>query len=215
GVEKNQLVDFGTAALLHDVGKGRIPSEILYKRGKLNEEEFALMKSHPALGAEILLEHREATPMQIAGAWRHHIRYDRGGYPASPLWAVRGDFISLLQICDVFEALTAVRPYKPSLTPLSAFGIMINDKGAFDPELLSSFISTLGIYPPGSQVRLNNGCLATVIASGKEIDKPQVRITHDEAGAEVAVGSVPVLDLAKETQEKIEVAELLDGEARA
>ncbi|MDU9047739.1 MAG: HD domain-containing protein [Candidatus Electrothrix sp. Rat3] len=212
GVEKDQLVDLGTAALLHDVGKGRIPSEITYKRGKLNDEEFALMRSHPALGAEILLEHRESTPMQIAAAWGHHIRYGGGGYPASPPWAVRSHFISLLQICDVFEALTAVRPYKPSITPLAAFGIMINDKGAFDPELLSAFISALGIYPPGSLVRLNNGCLATVVATGKEIDKPKIRITHDETGVEVEEGSVPVLDLADEVKEQIEIAELLLGE---
>lgn len=212
GVEKDQLVDLGTAALLHDVGKGRIPSEIIYKRGKLNDEEFALMRTHPALGAEILLEHRESTPMQIAAAWGHHVRYGGGGYPASPPWAVRSHFISLLQICDVFEALTAVRPYKPSITPLAAFGIMLNDKGAFDPELLSAFISALGIYPPGSQIRLNNGCLATVVAAGKEIDKPKVRITHDETGAEVEEGSVPILDLAEEVKEQVEVVELLLGE---
>lgn len=125
---------------------------------------------------------------------------------------MRSHFNSLLQICDVFEALTAVRPYKPSITPLAAFGIMINDKGAFDPALLVAFITALGIYPPGSQVRLNNGCMATVVASGKEIDKPKVRITHDERGVEVKQGSVPVLDLAEGAKEKIEVVELLVGE---
>lgn len=95
---------------------------------------------------------------------------------------------------------------------MAAFGIMINDKGAFDPELLSAFISALGIYPPGSLVRLNNGCLATVVATGKEIDKPKIRITHDETGVEVEEGSVPVLDLADEVKEQIEIAELLLGE---
>ncbi|MCI5207829.1 MAG: HD domain-containing protein [Candidatus Electrothrix sp. ATG2] len=212
GVGKDELVDFGTAALLHDVGKGKIPSEIIYKRDKLTDEEFALMRSHPAFGAEILLEHKEATPMQVAAAWGHHLRYDGRGYPDSPPWAVRSHFISLLQICDVFEALTAVRPYKPSLTPLSAFGIMINDKGAFDPELLSAFISALGIYPPGTQVRLNNGCLATVVASGKEIDKPKVRITYDATGGGVEIKDGPILDLAEDTEEKVEVVELVAEE---
>lgn len=98
GVEKDQLVDLGTAALLHDVGKGRIPSEITYKRGKLNDEEFALMRSHPALGAEILLEHRESTPMQIAAAWGHHIRYGGGGYPASLL----GRYVAILSAFSRF-----------------------------------------------------------------------------------------------------------------
>ncbi|MCI5120296.1 MAG: HD domain-containing protein [Candidatus Electrothrix sp. AUS4] len=213
GVAREQLVDIGTAALLHDVGKGRIPSEIIYKRGKLTDEEFVLMRSHPEFGAEILLEHREATPMQIAAAWGHHIRFDGRGYPSAPSWVVRSHFVSLIQICDVFEALTAVRPYKPSIPPLAAFGIMVNDKGAFDPGLLSSFIAALGIYPPGSQVRLNNGYLATVVATGKEIDKPKVRITHDRTGAEIDVEKAPIVDLGKKRKELIEVVEIIQGES--
>ncbi|MCI5157680.1 MAG: HD domain-containing protein [Candidatus Electrothrix sp. AUS1_2] len=212
GIPREQLVDIGTAALLHDVGKGRIPSEIIYKRGRLTDEEFALMRSHPEFGAEILLEHKEATPMQIAAAWGHHIRFDGGGYPASPSWAVRSRFIHLIQICDVFEALTAVRPYKPSITPLAAFGIMVNDKGAFDPGLLSAFITALGIYPPGSQVRLNNGYRATVVATGREIDKPKVRITHDRTGAEIDTEKAPVVDLGRRRKKMIEIKEILQGD---
>ncbi|WPD24652.1 MAG: HD domain-containing protein [Candidatus Electrothrix scaldis] len=213
GIAREQLVDIGTAALLHDVGKGRIPSEIIYKRGKLTDEEFALMRSHPEFGAEILLEHREATPIQIAAAWGHHIRFDGGGYPSAPSWVVRSHFVNLIQICDVFEALTAVRPYKPSVTPLAAFGIMVNDKGAFDPGLLSSFIAALGIYPPGSQVRLNNGFLAMVVATGKEIDKPKVRITHDRTGVEVDMEKAPMVDLGKKRKKMIEVVEIIQGDS--
>ncbi len=216
GVEKNQLIELGTAALLHDVGKGKIPSEIIYKQGKLTDEEFALMRLHPQFGAEILLENRESTPMQVAVAWGHHIRYDGGGYPRLPSWASHSHFNSLIQICDVFEALTAVRPYKPSITPLAAFGIMVNDTGAFDPALLTAFISALGIYPPGSQVRMNNGCLATVVATGKGLDTPKIRITHDEKGLALGQESELIVDLAEEakrtTKERLEVAELVAGE---
>lgn len=85
--------------------------------------------------------------MQLASAWGHHIRYDGGGYPKPPPWAVYSHVTALLHICDVFEALTAVRPYKPSISPLSAFGIMAQDKGDFDPALFFAFVSALGIYP--------------------------------------------------------------------
>jgi putative nucleotidyltransferase with HDIG domain len=216
GVEKDLLIELGTAALLHDVGKGKIPSEIIYKQGKLTDEEFTLMRLHPQFGAEILLEHKESSPMQVAIAWSHHIRYGGGGYPRLPSWTTQSRFTSLVQICDVFEALTASRPYKPPMTPLAAFGIMVNDAGAFDPALLTAFISALGVYPPGSQVRMNNGCLATVVATGKRLDKPKIRITHDEKGLILAQESGLIVDLAEEAEKKakdrLEVAELLTGE---
>lgn len=209
GLDDEQLVDLGTAGLLHDVGKGKIPSEILFKAGKLSDDEFAIIKSHPRLGAKILLEHRDSTRMQVAAAWGHHIRYDGGGYPESPSWAVRSHIVALLQICDVFEALTAVRPYKPSITPLSAYGIMINDKGAFDPALLFAFVSALGIYPPGNRVRLTDGSQGTVVAVGSSIDKPFVQITQDETGMPLSTEQQLVLDLSKDSTGKPAVAELL------
>ncbi len=209
GVEEEQLVDLGTAALLHDVGKSTIPTEILFKAGRLDKNEFAIIKSHALAGAEILLEHRDTTPLQVAAAWGHHIRYDGKGYPEMPSWAVRSRIVSLLQICDVFEALTAVRPYKPAITPLSAYGIMVNDKGAFDPSLLFAFISSLGIYPPGNEVGLTDGCLATVVATGSALDKPIVRIIQDFTGTPIPVEKQRTVDLSKGGEKTPAVAELL------
>ncbi len=209
GLDDEQLLDLGTAGLLHDVGKSKIPSEILFKPGRLNDEEFSTIRSHASLGAEILLEHKESTRMQVAAAWGHHIRYDGGGYPAPPPWAVRSHLVALLHICDVFEALTAVRPYKPQLTPLAAFSIMLQDKGAFDPALLHAFVSTLGIYPPGNRVRLADGSQGIVVVAGSSIDKPFVQITRDKTGTAIPANEQQVLDLAKDTSGTLEVTELL------
>ncbi|WP_339138226.1 MAG: HD-GYP domain-containing protein [Candidatus Electrothrix sp. GW3-4] len=209
GFDDEKLVELGAAALLHDIGKGKIPSEILHKQGKLNHDEFALIQSHPKFGAEILLEHKDVTPMQLASAWGHHIRYDGGGYPKPPPWAVYSHVTALLHICDVFEALTAVRPYKPSISPLSAFGIMAQDKGDFDPALFFAFVSALGIYPPGNQVRLSNGWQGMVIASSAAIDKPVVRINRDNTGKALEMCDQHLIDLSKDPKGELTVVELL------
>jgi len=131
--------------------------------------------------SELLLAQKDATPLDVAAAWGHHLRYDGQGYPTKPDWAMRSPAIALLQICDVFEALTAVRPYKQAMDPLHAFSVMINDAGAFNRSLLSAFISLIGIYPPGTNVELTDGRIGMVTGAGKLIDRPQLRITamHD------------------------------------
>lgn len=209
GLPDEELLALGAAGLLHDVGKSKIPEEILFKPGRLDQEEFAIMKSHARLGAEILMEHKTTTPMDVAAAWGHHLRHDGGGYPEAPDWAVRDGVTALLQVCDVFEALTAIRPYKAPMTPREAYGIMLKDEGAFDPGLLHAFITTLGLYPPGSQVRLSDGRHGSVLAAGRDLDKPRVRILLDAAGRPLREADQEVVDLAVDDGRGLEVAERL------
>jgi putative nucleotidyltransferase with HDIG domain len=140
GLPAERLVELSSAALLHDVGKSKVPEEILYKPSRLDRKEIEIIRAHAEIGAEILLEQKGASPLDLAAAYGHHIRHDGGGYPERPAWVVRHPLVALLQICDVFEALTAVRPYKSALTSRAAFEIMIGDTGAFDPTLLRAFI---------------------------------------------------------------------------
>lgn len=209
GLDEENLQDLGTAALLHDVGKSKIPDEILHKRGRLDKEEFAVMKRHAELGAEILLEHRAATPLEIAAAWGHHLRHDRGGYPPMPPWAARHPATALLQICDVFEALTAVRPYKPPLTARRAYEVMLDDRGAFDPALLRSFVECLGLYPVGNLVRLSDGTRAVVVAAGSRLDRPQVRLTHDGGGRRLGKEGQRVVRLEQVPEAELGISELV------
>ncbi len=207
GLADEQLLELGAAGLLHDVGKSKIPDEILFKPGRLDAEEFRIIKSHARLGAEILLEHRNVSPMDVAAAWGHHLRHDGGGYPEKPPWAVRNQVTSLLQICDVFEALTAIRPYKAPMTPRSAYEIMLNDKGAFEPALLDAFVNALGLYPPGNHVRLTDGSHGTVIAARPDIDRPQVRITHDASGQ--FLPEPRIVDLSRREDPGLAISELI------
>jgi putative nucleotidyltransferase with HDIG domain len=209
GLRDEDLLDLGAAGLLHDVGKSRIADEILFKPGRLDPDEFKIMQSHAPLGAEILMEHKTATPLDVAGAWGHHIRYDGGGYPQSPPWGVRNRLTALLQVCDVFEALTAVRPYKAPMTPRAAFEIMLKDTGAFDPAVLRAFIAGLGLFPPGNTVRLTDGTFAAVVAAGEDIARPQVRVTHAPSGQALAESDQQTVDLGAADGEGLAIAELL------
>jgi HD-GYP domain-containing protein (c-di-GMP phosphodiesterase class II) len=209
GWSKELLLSLGTAGLLHDVGKGKMPTEILFKRGRLTIEEMTLMQTHPRVGAEILLAQKHTTALDIAAAWGHHIRQDGGGYPEQAPWTVRHPIVALLQICDVFEALTATRPYKHQLSPHAAFSIMLQDVSAFQHSLLASFISIIGIYPPGNAVLLSDGSRGTVASVGSLIDRPKIEISHDASGQELSSADPLMIDLALEKNRHLSVAELI------
>ena len=194
---KEQLVDVGIAALLHDIGKSKVPPEILWKRGKLDEQEWVWMSQHPRLGADILLEQDEVMPSAVGAAFCHHMDGHGGGYP-TPLLEVQPSGTSrLIRVCDVFEALTSMRPYKRALTPMEAYTVMRRRSCDFDPRWLDLFVRTLGIFPQGSRVRLEDGAIALVLRQGDTPATPIVRPLTGPGGAdleadapdEIAIGS--------------------------
>jgi len=213
GLAQPFLVELGAAGLLHDVGKAKVPEEILYKPTRLSPDERRVIERHPALGAHILLENRAAGPLAVAAAWGHHLRHDGRGYPSRPPWAALGRATALLHVCDAFEALTAVRPYKLAMTPRRAYEIMLSDRGAFDPSLLAAFMRAMGLYPPGSQVRLTSGEQALVLAAGPDIARPRVRVVRDTSGAAVAPDVAPVYALGDDDGPPLGVAGLLVDDA--
>lgn len=93
-----------------------------------------------------------------------------------------------------------------------AYSIMLKDRGGFDPALLHAFVSTLGIYPPGNRVRLNDGRQGIVVAAGTAIDKPFVRITRDVEGSAVEEDAQRILNLAEDINGRLAVTELLPWE---
>ncbi len=203
------ILAVGTAGLLHDIGKSKIPREILYKTSTLTKEEFHEIKKHPRYGVEILMEEPETTPVEIAAAWGHHIRQDGGGYPVQPTWATRHPATKLIQICDVFEALTAIRPYKPVLSPQMAYSIMLSDKGCLHNGLLCAFIKAVGLYPVGNKVRLSNGFLATVTKSGNNIERPTIQLTHDNSENLLPKEKQFTVDLSKKNKHDLSIVEMI------
>ncbi|MBW2734992.1 MAG: HD domain-containing protein, partial [Deltaproteobacteria bacterium] len=200
------LGELATAGLVHDLVKGRVPEEILFKTGALDPDEMKIIQSHPATGAQILLASGEQSPIIISAAWGHHIREDGGGYPVMPEWYIQGEAASLVHICDVFEALTSVRPYKAPMSPRRAFEIMLRDTGGFQPRMLAALIRAMGLYPPGSEVLLSDFRKAVVIARGRDMDNPLVRVTHDPGGMPIARNDQPAIQL--EAGNELDVVEL-------
>ncbi len=207
GLAPEIITELATAGLLHDLGKGHIPEEILFKPGKLDPQERRIMESHPALGAQVLIASGETGEVLISAAWGHHIRLDGRGYPSMPQWHKPCFATAIIHVCDVFEALTATRPYKKPLAPRHAYEIMFKDRGAFDPRPLAALVRALGLYPPGSEVVLTDGSRGVVAHSGNDLDKPAVRITHDQLGRQLAPGSGQYVDLAH--RDELGIADIL------
>lgn len=175
GATMEQLVRLGTAALLHDIGKSKVPQEVLFKQGHLDDEEWKLMAQHPRLGAEILMEERGLDRTAIGAAFCHHMS-PTGGYPTPAIAFEPSGVSKLVRVCDVFEALTSVRPYKHALTPVEAYAVMYRQEQTFDAKWLQFFVRTLGLYPEGTRLRLDDGAEALVVGPGPRLDRPQVRL---------------------------------------
>ncbi len=207
GWPEEGLAELATAGLLHDIGKAKVPEEILYKPGRLDAAERTIAESHAAIGANILLSRGEASPLVIAGAWGHHIRHDGGGYPPLPDWAILSPIAGLIQVCDVFEALTAARPYKLPMPPRRAFEIILKDRAAFCPLALAALIRSIGLYPPGSEVVLSDGTRGYVMRKGPDWEQPEVRLTQLKNGTKLDKEDQIIKQLHLE--EDLEVADFL------
>ncbi len=195
GWPPDALAELATAGLLHDVGKGRIPAEILFKPGRLDDDERRVIETHPAVGARILMDSGEASALVLSATWGHHLRHDGGGYPDVPGCRCLGIVPELIHVCDVFEALTARRPYKKPMSPRRAFEIMLGDETAYHPRLLAALVNTLGLYPPGSEVRLSDRRTAVVVARGASLARPRLRVTREADGALIPREDRPYVDL--------------------
>ncbi len=177
GASRDQLVQVGSAALLHDIGKSKVPQEVLFKQGRLSADEWHWMQQHPRLGAQILLEqHERVDPSAIGAAFCHHMRPDGKGYPESLVPVAPGGTSRLVRVCDVFEALTSIRPYKRALTPIEAYAVMFRNERDFDVQWLRAFARTIGLFPNGTRVRLRHGASAIVRNQSHCPDKPIVQL---------------------------------------
>jgi HD-GYP domain-containing protein (c-di-GMP phosphodiesterase class II) len=178
----------GVSALLHDVGKARVPFQILHNTGRLSAEERLEMQKHPLFGAEILQDLRDSDPMAVAAAFGHHLTEDQAGYPRTFHEHRLSTVTRLCKVCDVYEALTAVRPYKRSMLPLEAYRVMLSMKDHFEPWLLRKFIQVNGIFPVGTVVELSDGRSARVRAQGAALDRPVVEVLAEGGGPLVDLG---------------------------
>lgn len=159
----DEIRQLSLGGLLHDVGKAQVPGRILNKPGKLDDDEFKVMKSHVVGTAELIRDVKGISDIAFNAAAQHHERYDGTGYPHG----LKGDEISLhgqmLAIVDVYDAITSIRVYHKGMPPTEALKKMYEWSGAhFNPKLVQAFIKGIGIYPAGSLVRMESDKLGIV-----------------------------------------------------
>jgi len=170
----------GIAGLLHDLGKALMPMDVLNKPGKLTDEEFAIIKTHPEEGHKLLLGSTGADAIALDVVLHHHEKTDGSGYPKHLKDKEISLFAKMGAVCDVYDAITSNRPYKAGWDPAESLRKMAEwANGHFDPMVFQAFVKSLGIYPIGSLVKLNSGRLGLVIdQTEKSLLTPRVKVFY-------------------------------------
>ncbi|PKI13289.1 HD-GYP domain-containing protein [Colwellia sp. 12G3] len=164
GLERDIIEQLSIGAFLHDIGKIKIPDEILNKPGKLTDDEFTIMKTHANHSIDIITQTPGISALSLEVATLHHEKLNGCGYP----FQVKGEDISrygrMISICDIFDALTATRVYKEGFTHSKSFAILreLAKQDQLDRTLVDQFIKCVGIFPVGSLVQLESNKLALV-----------------------------------------------------
>jgi HD-GYP domain-containing protein (c-di-GMP phosphodiesterase class II) len=202
GLTKTRLFDLGMAALLHDVGKSRIPLEIVTKKGKLTEEEHTKMQAHTWLGALSAYEYRDYGEIPFRGmitAYEHHMKVDLSGYPKAIRPRTMSMFSKIISLASVFDAATSAHNYSEAESPDAVLrDLWEKPELGHDPVLVKALISLLGIYPVGTCVILDTHELAIVHAANSDatqVHRPVVRLICNTMG--FWIDQPPLVDLAE------------------
>lgn len=166
GYEEEALQHIGLCGLLHDVGKMKIPPEVLNKPGRLTDKEFKMIKAHTVHGRNLLMSAPGSFHGVVDVAYSHHERLDGKGYPRGLKASGISEYSRLIAICDAYDAMTAKRCYEDARPSTDALKEVYDNRGTqFDERLAEQFLEMIGLYPPGSIVELINGCVAIVLTT--------------------------------------------------
>lgn len=204
GYTKKQLHDLAIGALFHDVGKLFIPKEILLKPHRLTSQEFELIKTHPQKGFQFLKEYTELSAIIRIVSLDHHEKWDGTGYPQGKKGEEIHPFGRIVAVYDVFEALTANRPYRHEIPLFEAREYIFGGGGTFfDFQVVQAFSKTVNPYPIGTYVKLSDGREGVVKNTNHNFyTRPVVEI-HSEKGKKINPYTFNLLEVNNITVDSI------------
>lgn len=188
GMDKKVLTDLGLSALFHDIGKIKVPTEILNKPTNFNEDEWRIMKKHPEWGVRAILDLKGIDETSIRTsivAFEHHLYHNMTGYPKISIPVEQDIFSRIVALADQYDAITASRVYsRVAISPDKALSIMMERGGTqLDPLLIKFFVNMVGIFPIGTLVLLDTRELGLVYEGNlTSQDRPKVMVIVDSNG---------------------------------
>lgn len=194
---RHRLFQVATGALLHDVGMLRIPDSIISKDGKLDDNEQQIMRSHTFYGYKFIVNELLYADEVGKAAVQHHERWDGEGYPArlaGPNIDIGGRIVS---VADAFEAMVSPKAWRDSMVGYKAMKNLLSDNARrFDPDIIKAMIQSMGIYPVGSIVLMNNSVIARVVDTNRDAPlRPKIRVLIDEFARPYTQNEGELIDL--------------------
>ncbi|MCC6093616.1 MAG: HD-GYP domain-containing protein [Eubacterium sp.] len=197
-LSEDQIQKIGLAGLLHDLGKTKIPNEILNKPGRLTPEEFEIMKKHSQYSYELVRNNPEVSPDIAIGILQHHEKMNGCGYPFGLTEEHIHPYAKILSVADIFDALATDRPYKKAMNLKDATDLLMTMTAELDSFALRSFLRTILLYPVDSIVQLSNGESARVVSNHPDLPlRPTV--VSLKTGAVYNLASTKYLNLVIES----------------
>lgn len=188
GMDRVRLASLGIAALFHDIGKVKLPRDLIAKPADFNDDDWDQIKRHPTLGALTLASMRQLdseTGLAMASAFEHHLKMDLTGYPKLSRPRTLHLFSRIISVCDAFDAMTSGRVYqKETISPDEAIRrLLYKGREWYDPLVMKAFVHVVGIFPVGTAVKLSDGSVAVVMKNDSaDLYAPEVLIIRDADG---------------------------------
>lgn len=186
GLGREQTINLGIGALLHDVGKVKVPREILQQAGPLDEEQWRIVQHHPVDGTGLILQtSRDLYHPAATVVLEHHAAYDASGYPT-----LRGRrqptlLSRVVAVADCFDAVTSERPYRQPEERRQALALLQAGAGkGFDPRVVRAFVRMMGLYPIGTLAELSTGEVGVVVRNHERLlAHPTLKLILDRTGS--------------------------------
>jgi putative nucleotidyltransferase with HDIG domain len=185
--DENYIKNVIIACLLHDIGKIKVPVEVLNKKGRLTKEEFEFIQRHPKDGFDLIQSYDTISDESKHGILEHHENMDGTGYPSNLCDDSISKIARLISIVDVYTALVSDRPFRLAMKPVDALNIMFTMTNRFDQNIFNAFLRVVIVFPNNSNVVTSNGSCYTVVSqnSGYPL-RPTIKNTETDEVIDLA-----------------------------